>query len=148
MRRLGLALTLSLGFATAAWPADDEAERTALQQTWHAVAAERDGMPAPELVGHRLTLTQDRFRITRDGRLLFGGRYATDPSTRPASIAFHQDEGPSLRGEWRGIYRVSDDRLDIVDNADDQQKSPPTQFATTPGSGYVLVRFEPARRTP
>ncbi len=27
--------------------------------------------------------------------------------------------------------------------ADDTSKPPPTGFVTTPGSGYMLVRFEP-----
>ena len=34
-------------------------------------------------------------------------------------------------------------RLEIVDNADDMSKPAPTQFVTTSGSGYVLLRFEP-----
>ena len=33
-------------------------------------------------------------------------------------------------------------RLEIIDNADDMSKPAPTQFVTTPGSGYVLLRFE------
>jgi len=108
-----------------------------------AVEAERDGETAPDLVGHRLAFTKNRFRITRDGKLLYGGTYAANSSSsQPARIDFHQDEGTSLRGEWRGIYRFEASRLEIVDNADSANKPRPTRFVTTPGSGDVLVRFE------
>ncbi len=117
-------------------------EQARLQGTWQAVAAERNGAPAPDLVGHKLAFTEDRFQITRDDTLLYSGTYAVDPSAQPAHIDFHQEEGSALRVEWRGIYRFDASLLVIVDNADDMSKPRPTHFATEPGSGYVLVRFE------
>jgi len=117
-------------------------EQARLQGTWRAIAAERDGASAPDLIGHKLTFTEDRFQITQDDALLFGGTYAVDPSAQPAHIDFHQEEGSALRGEWRGIYRFEASALEIVDNAQDMSKPRPTHFATQPGSGSVLVRFE------
>jgi uncharacterized protein (TIGR03067 family) len=143
VRSLGLALGLSLGLATGAWAADPAAERAKLQGTWRAVAAERNGAPAPDVVGHDLTFLGDRFRITRDGGLLYGGAYTIDPSAEPSRIDFQQDEGADLRGTWKGIYRLDGGRLEIVDNAPDMGKPAPTQFAAGPGSGYVLVQFVP-----
>ena len=116
-------------------------EQVKLQGIWQAVAAERDGTSAPDLVGHILELTEDRFQITRDGSLLFGGSYATDPCAEPAHIDFHQEDAHALRGEWRGIYRLSGDGLEIVDNAYNMSQPRPAHFATQPGSGYVFVRF-------
>ena len=143
MRSPHLALVLSLGLAAGARAGDlAPAEQARLQGAWQAVSAERNGMPAPDVVGHRLVFTKDRFQITRDSRLLYGGSYAVDPSAKPARIDFHQDEGTALRGEWRGIYRFEAGRLEVVDNADDASKPLPTRFITTPGSGYVLVRFQ------
>jgi len=132
---------LSLGLATSAWAADPAAEQAKLQGKWRAVAAERNGAPAPDVVGNDLTFTGNRFQITRDGKLLYGGTYMLEPAAQPARIDFRQDEGPSLRGEWKGIYRLDTGRLEIVDNADDASKPAPTQFAAGPGSGYILVRF-------
>lgn len=142
MKRFILAFGLLLGLGASAWAAAPLSGPARLQGTWQAVTATRDGKPAPDLVGHRLTFTKDRFRITRDGKLLYGGTYAADAATRPADIEFHQDEGAVLRGEWRGIYRVEGNRLEIVDNADSANKPRPARFVTTPGSGDVLVRFE------
>jgi uncharacterized protein (TIGR03067 family) len=140
MKLLPLTLSLALGLFPVARAADPEAAR--LQGTWQSVAAERNGAPAPDVVGHRLAFTGERFRITRDGNLLYGGTFAVHLSAQPARIDFRQDEGAGLRGEWRGIYRFAAGQLEIVDNADDTSKPRPAEFSTTPGSGYVLVRFE------
>ncbi len=141
MKSFILALSLLLGLGTSAWAAAPLSGQARLQGTWQAVAAMRNGKPAPDLVGHRLIFTKDRFRITDGDKLLYGGTYAADAATRPAQIEFHQDEGVSLRGDWRGIYRFAANRLEIVDNADGANKPRPSRFVTTPGSGDVLVRF-------
>jgi uncharacterized protein (TIGR03067 family) len=143
MKGLCLALSLSLGLVAVAWAAEPVSDSAKLQGTWQAIAAERNGAPAPDVLGHRLVFTKDRFQITREARLLYGGTYAADSSVQPARINFRQDEGSTLRGEWKGIYRFEAGRLEIIDNADDMSKPAPTQFVTAPGSGYVLLRFEP-----
>jgi len=143
MGRLRLAISLSLGLAMSGCTGDPATEQAKLQGRWRAVAAERNGAPAPEVVGHELAFTGDRFRITRDGRLLYGGTYAIDPSARPPRIDFRQEEGEALRGTWRGIYRFGGGALEIADNAPDMSKPAPARFATGPGSGHVLVRFVP-----
>ena len=139
MRSLYVAFCLLLGPIAGAWATDP----AKLQGTWEAVAAERNGAPAPDAVGHRLVLAKDRFQITREGKLLYGGTYAADPSVQPARINFRPEEGSALRDEWKGIYRFEAGHLEIIDNANDMSKPAPTQFVTAPGSGYVLLRFEP-----
>jgi uncharacterized protein (TIGR03067 family) len=141
MRRLCMIFGLSLGLAVSGCAR--EAKRADVQGRWRAVTAERNGAPAPDLVGHELVFTGDRFRITSNGRLLFGGPYTIEPSARPSRIDFRQEEGDTLRGTWRGIYRVGRGALEIVDNAADMSKPAPVRFSTWPGSGYVLVRFVP-----
>jgi uncharacterized protein (TIGR03067 family) len=141
MRRLCIAFGLSFGLATSGCAGDPATDRAKLQGQWRAVAAERNGAPAPDVVGHELAFTGDRFRITRDGRLLFGGPYTIDSSARPQRIDFRQEEGANLRGTWKGIYRFDGNALEIVDNAPDMSKPVPVRFSAGPGSGYVLVRF-------
>ena len=143
MKSLYLAFSLLLGFVASAWAADPKASSAMLEGTWQAIAAERNGAAAPDLVGHELVFTKERFQITRDGKLLYGGTYVIDPLAQPARIQFHQVEGSTLHGEWKGIYRFNSGRLEIIDNADDMSKPWPTRFATAPGSGYVLLQFEP-----
>jgi len=141
-RVLGPALVLlAAGCAADPAPGGGGDARAALQGNWRAMSAERNGAPAPELVGHELAFAGERFRISGGGRPLFGGTYSIDPAARPPRIDFRQEEGGELRGTWRGIYRLEGRELLIVDNAADMQRPAPTQFATAPGSGLVMVRF-------
>ena len=113
-----------------------------LDGTWVAVSAERNGKPADELKGHRLTFTGNTFVIERDGKTLYKGTFKTDPAKKPAQIDFVQTEGQDKGKTWRGIYLLEGDTLRTNDNAPDVSKPRPTQFATTPDSGHVLLVFK------
>ena len=117
------------------------AEGTGLDGSWTATAARRQGVPAPDLVGHRLTLAAGRFRIEHDGRMLFGGSYVVDPSGKIPRITLHQEAGATLRGTWLGIWRLDGERLTICDNAGDMTKPAPADFAACEGAGYVVLEF-------
>ena len=123
-----------------------EEARRSLQGTWTATAAERDGRAADDVVGHRLSLTGDRFQIrSRDGKPLYAGTVRVDPSAKPAAIDFEQTEG-ALRGAvWKGIYALDGDTLTTCDNAPDQAKGRPAAFEAASGSGYILITFKRAK---
>jgi uncharacterized protein (TIGR03067 family) len=75
-----------------AQPAED-ARRT-LQGTWTATRAERDGKSANDVIGHRLSVTGNRFQIqSKDGKLLFAGTVRVDPGAKPAVIDFEHTHG-------------------------------------------------------
>ena len=136
------ALILVVVFARAA-----EGDDTKLLGVWTATQAERDGKPAADVVGHRITFTSDRFQIhSKDGTRLYTGIVRVDPSAKPASVDFEHTEG-ALKGKtWKGIYALSGNRLRICDNAPNLDKGRPEAFEAKRGSGYVLVTFE--RATP
>jgi uncharacterized protein (TIGR03067 family) len=123
-----------------------EAADKALRGAWTASRAEQDGQAAPDLVGHRLTFTGDRFRIrSKDDKVIYAGTFRADPRTKPASIDFRHTEG-SLKGKvWKGIYALDGDTLTTCDNAPDMGKARPAAFEARSGSGYVLIRFERAK---
>ena len=143
MRQLRIGLTRSamigilLAFASPALAA-----QTALQGTWTAATAEREGQAADDVVGHRLSVAGKGFKIrSKDGELLFAGRIRTNPKAKPATIDFELTEG-ALKGKaWKGIYVRDGDTLKICDNAPNLDKGRPASFAATSGSGYVLVTF-------
>jgi hypothetical protein len=59
-----------------------------LDGVWTAVAAERDGKEATDVVGHQLRFRADRFTIAREGKTLYAGTYkVTRPSSRPRSTS-------------------------------------------------------------
>jgi uncharacterized protein (TIGR03067 family) len=139
-----LAGALVAGVVLAAGFGVDAFAQTAgkLGGTWVAVSAERNGKPADELRGHRLTFAGDTFVIRRDGQMLYKGTFKTDPTKKPAQIDFRQTEGEAKGKTWRGIYLLEGDTLKAVDNAPDTKKPRPAQFTTKPDSGHVMLTFK------
>jgi uncharacterized protein (TIGR03067 family) len=148
MHRLTSALCgLILGTALAPAFAQPAAEaQRQLQGSWTATQAERDGKPADDVVGHRLSFTGNRFQIqAKDGKPLYAGSVRVDPSARPAAIDFAHAEG-ALKGKaWKGIYALDGDTLRVCDNAPNLDKDRPVAFEARSGSGHVLVTFKRAK---
>jgi len=135
---LGTALVLAV-----AQPADDAQQK--LQGTWTATTAERDGKAADDVVGHRLSFTDNRFQIlSKDGKPLYAGTVRVNPSAKPWAIDFEHTE-EALKGKtWKGIYVLDSDTLTICDNAPNLDKDRPVSFETKSGSGYEVITFERA----
>ena len=148
MRRMTCAvcwLTIGTGLA-AAFAARAEGPQKKLEGTWTATKEERDGKAAEDLVGHRLSLTGDRFEIkSKGGKTLYAGAVKLDPSAKPAAFDFEHTEG-ELKGKvWKGIYALEGDTLTTCDNGPDPDKPRPTAFEAKKGSGYVLLTFKRAK---
>lgn len=140
MRALLLAMMVGLSVTLAA------AQTSPLEGRWLATDAERDGEPANDLVGHRLTFSGERFEIVApDGELAYGGTTRIDPRATPPAIDFVNTEGEARGVTWRGIWRLDDPALVITDNAPDPGRPRPTDFPAPAGSGYVKVIFAPDR---
>jgi uncharacterized protein (TIGR03067 family) len=117
-----------------------------LHGTWNATKAVRDGKPARDVVGHRLSIAADRFGIrSKDGKPLFVGTVRVDPKAKPAAIDFEHGGGALAGKSWKGIYRLAGDTLTICDNAQNLDKERPTAFQAKAGSGDVLITFKRAR---
>jgi uncharacterized protein (TIGR03067 family) len=61
--------------------------KDALQGTWVAESAERNGRATDDLRGHQLTFAGDRFTIRSKGKVIYQGTYIIDPSPPPRSIS-------------------------------------------------------------
>ncbi len=121
----------------------NEAGLIALAGTWTAIEAKRDGGPAADVRGHRMTVTGGVFElVATDGVLLYSGTIGVDPAATPAAIDFIIAAGPSAGVVWAGVYRLDGDRLIIADNAPDPARPRPSSFEAPAGSGYVVVTFE------
>jgi uncharacterized protein (TIGR03067 family) len=137
-------------FATALAPAftqgAEEAPRK-LEGAWTATKAERDGKPANDVVGHRLTFTGNRFQIqSKDGKTRYAGTVRVDPSAKPATMDFEHTEG-ALKGKvWKAIYALDGEKLTTCDNGPNPDKGRPSSFEATAGSGYILITFQRAKR--
>jgi uncharacterized protein (TIGR03067 family) len=117
-----------------------------LEGTWIATKAERDGKAADDVVGHRLSFTDNRFQIqSKDGKPLYAGTFRIDPSAKPSAIDFEHTEGVVKGKAWKGIYGLDGDTLTICDNAQNLDERRPTAFEAKSGSGYVLITFKGAK---
>ncbi len=123
------------------WAKGTRSMETELEGTWFAESATLGGEAAPKIVGQRLSFNGDRFRITKEGKLLFGGNFSVDAAAEPASIQFEQSETQTLSGSWLGIYELDGNTLRICDNAPDMTKPRPKNFGECAAAGYVLIRF-------
>jgi len=136
----GFTIFLLLSAVCSALAADMAAAGDGLDGAWTAMSAERDGAPANELVGHRIAFESDRFQITKDGSLLFGGRFATDPGKEPAQIDFAVEDGAAKGQNWAGIYKIENKELTVCDNA--PNPAAPRRMEFTATKGYVCLTFK------
>ena len=118
------------------------AQYSDLEGAWTAIAAERDGTAAAELVGNRIEFTGDRFSIAKAGSVLFAGHATVAPQAVPAPIDFAIEEGAVKGQSWLGIFKIEDGTLTICDNAPNPQAKRPRDFAAPKGSGYVCLQFK------
>lgn len=137
-----LGISVALTFAQ---PADDAGAK--LQGEWTATKAQRDGKPADDVIGHRLTFTTNRFQIqSGERKTLHAGAIRLDPGARPPAIDFAHAEGDLKDKTWKGIYALDGDTLTICDNAPDPAKDRPMAFEAKSDSGYVLITFQRGAR--
>src|SRR2546421_6791470 len=141
---VAVALTVVAYGLAFAQPAEDTQKQ--LEGTWTSTKAERDGKAADDVVGHRLSLTGNRFQIqAEDGKPLYAGTVRVDPSAQPAAIDFEHTEG-ALKGKaWQGIYALDGDTLTVCDNAPNLDKGRPAAVEAPSGAGDVLITFERAK---
>lgn len=132
---------LAIALIVAGMASGEAMAESGLEGTWLARDARRAGVDALEIIGHRLSFEGGRFRITKAGKLLFGGTFSVEPSAQPPAIQFEQTETQSLAGAWRGIYALDGDTLTICDNAPDMTLPRPQSFAECVAPGYIVVRF-------
>jgi len=147
MHRLtSAACWLALGTALAFGRPTDEPAKP-LQGTWAATKAERDGKAAKDVVGHRLSFTGNRFKITsKDGKALYEGTFKLLPNTKPAAIDFVHTKGDLKGKAWKGIYALDGDTLTTCDNAPDLAKGRPAAFTAKAESGHVVITFKRVKR--
>jgi uncharacterized protein (TIGR03067 family) len=135
-------LIFGMGLVPAFAQPPEEAQKK-LQGTWLATKAQRAGIRADDVVGHRLSFMGNRFRIrSKDGKRLYEGTFRVVPSAKPKAIDFEHTEG-ALKGKaWKGIYALDGNTLTICDNAPKLDRDRPGEFETRTGSGYILITFK------
>ena len=124
-------------------PKADAGEMQKLQGTWQAVALERNGekLSAEAAKRFRIVIQKDTITFNPDAAPR-SATFRLGPTSKPKAI-WLTPSGTTEKETVRGIYSLEDGRLQLcVDN--DQGKTIPTEFATKPASGLMLLVLERA----
>lgn len=126
-------------------PAGHEMER--LQGTWQFVALEVQGeaKPAEDVAQYTAVLQGDLWTVSKGKEVAAQVVFRVDPTKTPKTMEFIDI---NRARSMRGIYSLQGETLKICDR-DVKKGDRPTNFATTPDSGLVLVtlrRLKPGGR--
>jgi uncharacterized protein (TIGR03067 family) len=123
----------------------DKTELEKFQGKWVQVSTTIDGKSLEEdeiknrsvvFKGEKLTLLyKDKERGTASLKI--------DPSKSPAQIDTTAEDGPRQGGTSKGIYKFDGDTLTICFVLDSKDR--PTEFASKPGSGTLLIVHKRAK---
>jgi uncharacterized protein (TIGR03067 family) len=132
-----LTAVLLLGAAPGRDTARGDSE--SLEGTWSLVSVEINAQPLSmdKLKDSRLVVkgVSYSFRLG-DARLAM--TYKLDPGKSPKTLDLTLTEGPDKGKTYHAIYRLEGDTLTICRSVE-PDKERPTEFATMPGSGLMLV---------
>lgn len=122
-----------------------QAETARLQGQWKFVSMEVEGRKKPDTDFGKYTAVfqGNLFTVREKDKIAAQSSFTLDPSKRPRSIdlsATLEHKGRLIRG----IYTLEDDRLTICDRGAERGQRP-SEFATHPGTGLVLIVLERAR---
>jgi uncharacterized protein (TIGR03067 family) len=135
------ALILSV-LACLAMPAATRAADTALEGSWQAQTLEIDGRAMPPTAAQRVQFSFQGDKLRIKGNFSDDREdecaYKADPTQAPKQLdCAMQGEPPIL-----AIYDVAGDDLKMCLRHASSSDGRPTEFATKPGAGLILVVFK------
>jgi uncharacterized protein (TIGR03067 family) len=112
-----------------------------LSGTWVLSSGVVDGHPVPEEIRKktRLITTRDKFTLSTGAQTGTSedGTFTIDPTKSPKTVDSVQGSGLDKGKTFLGIYEIIDDTHKRACWAP-AGKPRPTDFVSTPGSGYIL----------
>jgi uncharacterized protein (TIGR03067 family) len=137
---------LAAAGARAEGPAKTDTE--ALQGTWCLASVEVNKQTIPlknlkqgdVVVVGTLVIKADSY-IFHLGKSRLEFTFRVDPTKKPKAIDLTVTEGPQKGRTYHGIYKLEGDTYTICRNVE-PDKERPTEFATSPKSGLMLVVWQ------
>lgn len=119
-------------------------EHTALHGIWEMIRAESGGEPSSDLLALRveLHLTADTYQVHFAGELADQGTFTRASSDTHAALILVGAKGPNAGRTIPCIYQLVGDRLRVCYGLDG---TPPTAFATAPGTERYLATYRRKR---
>ena len=145
-----LVLTVTWATTTILTAADSmdqliEKDYERLSGTWILTSGVVDGRPVAEEVRNKTKLVTMRDKFTLSTGAQTGtsedGTFTIDPTKSPKTVDSVQGSGPDKGKTLLGVYEIIDDNHKRACWAP-AGKPRPTDFTSTPGSGYILQVWE------
>jgi len=143
MRMATLLLVLGIALTVGAQPRQQNTNESAkLEGTWAIVSVEIDGNPLPmdKLKESRLTIHGKQYSFQL-GETHLEFTYRRDASRSPNAIDLIVAAGPEKGKVYHGICKLEKDRYEIC-RTTVPGKARPTEFATRPNSGLMIVVWQ------
>ena len=142
-----LLTALAAGLLLAAQDAKEDATKKDLEQiqgTWRLVSRQRDGRTDPPVAVKDVLMTnkgdQFSFKGAASGAGATQGTFKLDATKTPKTMDRIPADGPNKGKTLPAIYALEGDTLKICVAVAGKER--PKEFATKPGSGYVLSVFK------
>jgi len=148
MQAIRLCVLMFVAIAWGVCGADAPAEKPdpALNGNWQVIASQENGkdMPAAELqkMALELRLADGRYTVSAGVADIDAGAYSTNGKTNPKSIDVTPEKGPNKGKKVPSIYKLENETLVICYGFSGKR---PTEFATTPGSQLMLLKYTRAK---
>ncbi len=114
-------------------------EMVKFQGTWQFVSVEVDGTKTPYM-GFTVVVKGDQWTVCEGDRCAAKVTLELDPTKKPKTIDLVYVD-VEKKGRIRGIYSLEGDRLTVC-YRNSEKGDRPTEFATKPDSGFVLLRLK------
>jgi uncharacterized protein (TIGR03067 family) len=118
-------------------------DRNRYEGTWRVVALEVNGAKSSETDARKITVTNSadgNWAVKADGKEFWKGTSKIDPMNQPKTIDFVPTEGANAGQTSLGIYEIEGATRKLCFAPPGKDR--PTEFASKPGSGHILVAFE------
>jgi uncharacterized protein (TIGR03067 family) len=135
-----------LSAATTPEPDKQQSDRDRLQGSWTCVSMERNGkaIPPESYKDGVLVMDGDTFTYTQGKQLVSLGMRVLHPESSPKGFDDHHSAGRFKGKTYLGIYELQGDLFKTCNGSLGQER--PRAFATTPGSGLLLIVYKRVKR--
>jgi uncharacterized protein (TIGR03067 family) len=138
-------MTLLVAAPLAASDKPAKNDKARLQGTWSLVSVEIDkkAVSMDELKEARLVVSGDHYSFAL-GKDRLEITYKMEEGKKPKAIDLTVIEGPEKGKTYHGIFKLEGDTYTIC-RTTEPNKERPTEFATQPGSGLMIVVWKRAK---
>jgi len=121
-------------------------EREKLKGTWQVTSYDLDGKKLPDEQVKATKVMVDatgKLTVQREGKTTIEGATEIDPTKKPKTIAIKYTKGERAGQTVQGIYEINGDDYRVCFALPGKER--PTEFASKPGSGHILIAYKRAK---